>query len=434
MLFLFATMSMHDAVASAVAHSPELRALQAQVDQARAAAIMDDAFRPSASISASPGYASGLPTPVLGEVPAIATVEAHKIFYDTSAKAQQLGAEADVDAAQSRLADQRRQVAQSTAEVYARVEADRMRIADAQQRVSAYQTISSRVEALAKEGRARDIDVNRATLQGASAQRALLQAQSRLELDQLRLDRMAGEHVEVGAPSDGAPAGGAPAVGTPADGAPALAGPSPALAGPSPEAGPSPAEAGAPSLQRALANDPQLRSLDKRIATLQDMLGSERRLFKPTVAGQIQYSRLYDRYGRFYNNFKPDDFSAAATITLPVFTSGRRTAALARVNAQLQELTATRDARRTELEMSVREAETDYEQAVAERDLAERSLSVAQEGLRIAEQLSAEGRGEANDVPLAQIALAEAQDDVADATAHFAIARARLMIVRGDPI
>jgi len=416
MLFLFATMSMHDAVASAVAHSPELRALQAQVDQARAAAIMDDAFRPSASISASPGYASGLPTPVLGEVPAIATVEAHKIFYDTSAKAQQLGAEADVDAAQSRLADQRRQVAQSTAEVYARVEADRMRIADAQQRVSAYQTISSRVEALAKEGRARDIDVNRATLQGASAQRALLQAQSRLELDQLRLDRMAGEHVEVGAPSDGAPAGGAPAVG-----APALA-------------GPSPAEAGAPSLQRALANDPQLRSLDKRIATLQDMLGSERRLFKPTVAGQIQYSRLYDRYGRFYNNFKPDDFSAAATITLPVFTSGRRTAALARVNAQLQELTATRDARRTELEMSVREAETDYEQAVAERDLAERSLSVAQEGLRIAEQLSAEGRGEANDVPLAQIALAEAQDDVADATAHFAIARARLMIVRGDPI
>ncbi|HEY6843066.1 MAG TPA: TolC family protein [Thermoanaerobaculia bacterium] len=400
-LLLFATLSMHDAVARAVAHSPELRVLEAQVEQARQSAIINDQFRPSASLATSPGYATGLPTAVLGDVPAIATAEVHKVFYDTTARAQQIGAQAEVDAAQSRVDAQRKQVQQDTAELYARVVADQTLANSARQRVEAYQTIASRVEALAKEGRARDVDVNRATLQIASANRVLLQAQSRLELDQLRLDRLIGEHVEV---RFSPPDGGLKATGPQDD------------------------------LQRAEANDPQLKSLEKRITTLQEMLGSERRLLKPTVAGQIQYSRLYDRYGRFYNNFKPDDFSAAATVTLPVWTSGRRAAAIARVQAQMQELIATRDARRTELELNLRSTELDYDQALAERDLAIRARNVAQEGLRIAQQLASEGRGEVNDVPMAQIALAQTEEDAANATAHVGIAAARLMIVRGDPI
>ncbi|HJT18814.1 MAG TPA: TolC family protein [Thermoanaerobaculia bacterium] len=396
-LLLFATLSMHDAVARAVAHSPELRVLEAQVEQARQSAIINDQFRPSASLSTSPGYATGLPTSVLGEVPAIATAEVHKVFYDTTARAQQIGAEAEVDAAQSRVDAQRREVQQNTAELYARVAADQALVSSARQRVEAHQTMATRVEALAKEGRARDVDVNRAALQIASANRVLLQAQSRLDLDQLRLDRMVGEHVDVSQNENAA-------------------------------------VASQGSLEKAEANDPQLRALEKRIATLQDMLGSERRFLKPTIAGQIQYSRLYDRYGRFYNNFKPDDFSAAATVTLPVWTSGRRTAAIARVQTQLQELIATRDARRTELELSLRSSEMDYDQALAERDLAIRARNVAQEGLRVAQQLATEGRGEVNDVPMAQIALAESEDDLANAAAHVAIARTRLMIVRGDPI
>lgn len=399
-LLLFATLTMRDAVARAVGHSPELRVLQARVDQARASTAMNDVFRPSASLSTTPGYATGIPTAVLGEVPAIATAEVHKIFYDTSAKAQQLDAEAEADAAQSQLDAQRREVARITAEMYARVVVDRSLAASARQRADAYQTMASRVEALAKEGRARDVDVNRATLQVASADRTLLQAQSRLELDQLRLDRMVGEHVDVD----------------------------------NLFVGKGRREAAGEGRERAESNDPQLQSLTKHIATLEGMIASERRLLKPTIAGQIQYSRLFDRYGRYYLNFKPDDLSAAATINLPIWTGGRRAAAIARAQAQLQELVAMRDARRTELELNVAEAENDYRQALAESDLATRARNVAQEGLRIAQSLAEEGRGEVNDVPQAQIALAEADDDLANATAHVAIAESRLKIIRGDPI
>ena len=394
---LFATLSMRDAINRAVAHSPEIRALEAQVAQARANATIANAFRPTASISTTPGYATGLPTAVLGQVPAIATIEAHKIFYDTSVRTDLVGAESDVEAAEARLESRKREVAQNAADLYARAAADVALVADAHRRVDAYQTIAAHVEALRREGRARDIDVNRAALQLAAANRTALQAQSRMELDQLRLQRMVGDtNVEAGFSPPGERDGLNPV--------------------------------------SASVADPQLSALDKQIAALQGVLESERRLFKPTVAGQIQYSRLFDRYGRFFINFKPDDFSAAASISLPIWTSGRRTAAIARVNGQIEELTAMRDARKMEIELAVREAETDLKQAEAERDLAQRTLAVAKEGLRVAEDLAKEGRGEVNDVPLSQIAVADAEDDLANSEAHVAAAQARLLIVRGDSI
>jgi outer membrane protein TolC len=157
-------------------------------------------------------------------------------------------------------------------------------------------------------------------------------------------------------------------------------------------------------------------------------------MFQPTVAAQVQYSRLFDRYGRYYLRFKPDDFIVGATVSLPIFTGGRRAATNVRINAQLQQLTALRDARRTELELSVREAEADLAQAGAESDLAARAHAVAEKNLQVAEELGREGRGGMNDIPMAQIAVADADDDVANAAAHLAIALTKLMIVRGDPI
>jgi len=77
----------------------------------------------------------------------------------------------------------------------------------------------------------------------------------------------------------------------------------------------------------------------------------------------------------------------------------------------------------------MREAEVDLAQAVAEGDLAARTRAIAAESLRVAEELAKEGRGEANDVPLAQIALADAEDEVANANAHKMTAQAKLLIL-----
>jgi hypothetical protein len=123
--------TMEEAISRAIANSPDLRALEAAVDEARANAALGDAFRSSASIAATPGYATGLPTAVLGQVPAIGTVEAHRLFYDPSARAAQIGAASEVDALVARLEMRKREIAQATAELYARVTADPLLVASA---------------------------------------------------------------------------------------------------------------------------------------------------------------------------------------------------------------------------------------------------------------------------------------------------------------
>lgn len=392
------TVSLDDVIARAIAHSSELRVLEAAVAEVRANAALGDAFRSSASVAATPGYATGLPTAVLGQVPAIGTVEAHRLLYDASARADQIEAASEVDAAVARLERRRREVAQSAAELYARLVADAALVASAQRRVSAYETIFARTNALRGEGRARDLDVDRAALHVSAAKRSALQAQTRLDLDQLRLRRLAGETLNAAATV-------AP------DTTSSL-----------------PKE----SFASAETNDPELRSLASRIEALQRAVILSGRFFHPSVAAQIQYSRLFDRFRRYYLNFKPSDLSVGATVTLPVWTGGHRAAASARLAARLQQVTAEREARRTEIELAVREAEADVMLAVAENELAVREHSVAEESLRVAEELAREGRGEVNDVSLAQIALAAADDGVANARAQLTIARARLFIVRGD--
>ena len=380
---LMLAISLDDAITRAIARSPELRALEASVAEARANASLSNAFRPAASIGTTPGYATGLPTAVLGQVPAIATIEAHRLFYDRSAQAERLAMMSEVDAAMARLESRKRDIAMNVAELYARVAADAKLIASAERRVTAYDTIASRTDALRREGRARDIDVDRAALQLAGAKRTALLAKNRLELDQLRLNQIVGENVEPGDPSL--------------------------------------------SSQLRMTDDPELKSFDTRIEALQRAVSLEERFFQPTIAAQIQYSRLFDRFRRYYLNFRPDDLSLGATITIPLSTN--RAAASARRNAQLQQLIALRDARRMEMDLTRREAETDVAQAGAESEMASRAVAIAQEGLRLAQDLAREGRGEANDVPQAQIALSEAEDELANATAHLATAKARMLFL-----
>jgi outer membrane protein TolC len=394
-----AALTLDDAVALALAHSPELRALEASMAEAAADAELANAFHPAASVSTTPGYATGLPIAVLGSVPAIGTIEAHRLIYDPAARANGLAASAQIDAARTQIEAHRRETAQSAAELYARYAADQALLDAARQRVSAYETMLAHTEALRKEGRVRDIDVDRAALQVSTERRRVSQAESRLNLDGLRLRRL------IGWP----------------DGPLNLA---PDTLSAEPPKG--------DGLTVAQTDDPQLHHLTTQIEQLQRASALQTGFFQPTIAMQVQYSRLFDRFGRFYLNFRPDDLSVGLTIDVPLWNEGRRASTRAKFTAEIQQLTAQREGRRTEIEIGVREAESEVAEAMAENDLAGRSLALAQESLRLAKATAQEGRGEVNDVPLAEVALADAEEGSANARAHLVSAHSRLLIVRGE--
>ncbi len=396
------TLSLREVVDRAVASSPELRGMRAAVAEAAANTLLaQQAFHPSASISTTPGYATGLPVAVLGSVPAIGTVEAHQLIYDASTTANVLAAHAEVEAASAELDARTRETARSASELYAHYASGQALLDATRRRVTAYETILARLDAMRQEGRVRDLDVDRAALQVSTVHRAMLQAETALQLDELRLRRMidwpAGQPLNV-----------------------------------QPEQIPANPSIPGDSLTVAQKNDPALRSLTLRVEQLQRATALQRNLFRPTIAAQMQYSRLFDRYGRFYLNFKPDDFSVGATIDLPLWTGGQRAATVSKLTAQLERASAQLQQRKDAIEISVREAEAGLKDAISESELAGRMHELASETLRVSQAMAKEGRGEANDVTLAEATVAEADEEVATGDMHLRAARARLAVLRGE--
>ena len=397
-----APLTEQDAVNRAIAASPQLRDMRAAVAEAAANQILaEQAFRPTASFSTTPGYASGLPVAVLGQVPAIGTIEAHQVFYDLSSKADVFASRAQVDAAKAELDARTRETARSVSEMIARYAADQALVDAAQRQAAAESVLVEHLQALLKEGRVRALDAARTALQLTTAQRGVELARTTRDLDELRLRR---------------------AIGWPAEQPLAVR----------PEPVPTTAAIASDDLELAEKNDPVLQSLRARLVQLDRATALERNPFRPTVAAQVQYSRLFARYGQFYLNFKPDDFSVAATINLPLFTGGRRAAVVSRLAAQRERVAAQLQQRKNELEIGVRQAEGGLKDAIAESELAGRSHELALESLRVGEATAKEGRGEANDVAIAQAALAEADRQVAQAEMQVRIARAQLAVLRGE--
>src|ERR1700759_4526878 len=144
-------LTLPEAIARAIAHSPELAGLEAAVTGAHANAILSDGFRPGASISTTPGYSTGVPIAVLGRVPAIGTVEAHRLIYDVSARADRIGAESEVGAAKARVEEERRTLVKPTVDLSSRYAADRAQVDAAHRRVAAFTTIREHTGALRSE-------------------------------------------------------------------------------------------------------------------------------------------------------------------------------------------------------------------------------------------------------------------------------------------
>jgi outer membrane protein TolC len=147
-----------------------------------------------------------------------------------------------------------------------------------------------------------------------------------------------------------------------------------------------------------------------------------------------QSSRLvhYSGYDDFYRTFRADNWSVGLWVGLPLWTGSRASDAAARVQANREGTLARRRARESELELSVRRAETALVRATARASLARRAEGVAQAELRVARTLLAEGRARAAEVESREVAVADAHDDVVRAEEELLAARAQRLSLRGE--
>ena len=392
------------AVALAVENAPEVAIARAEA--AAASSAVTEASSPrrlQAYLLTTPGYSTGIPLSVAGEVPAAVGARVRMTLYNPFGRGDELAASADSAAAEGTLAAARVDAARRAAAACARLSADEARVSAASRGLEAREAIASRVRALGREGRATDVDVERAALEAARARQRLFAAESDRDLDRYELARLAG-----------LPAGAIPAV---------VDDPSDAI--PDPEAGDTAA--------RAVVRDPRLRALFEES---QDLSRSARLLaqtFKPSVDAEARYAFVPRGFGydKYYLNFQENVASIGVSVVLPVLTGGRETAQAARARARVEQVEAERRLREDELAREAHEADARLERSRLEAGLARRAVALGDAGLTQARALAREGRGDADAVERGLLELSDAEEKLAVARREESEARLAVHVLRG---
>ena len=393
------------AVELAVEHAPEVAVSRAEADEALSSARLSRAgMKPFASISTTPGYSSGLPVQVAGQVPSIFGFEVRQTLYDPSRRALVYDAEAAAAEARGTYAKASAAAARAATLSYARVWTGQKKVENARRRVEAREAVFRRASALRREGRRTDLEVESAGLQVARAKQKLLDAQAELDLDRLELSRL---------------------IDWPAGRALVLS--------EDPREAFRDAAAG-DHLAQARSSDPELKAMSDRLAALDRSATLAEKTFRPIVEAEAQYLRLasYNNFDQYFVKFKENNFTVGVSVILPLWTSGRFTEQRVTARSRLSRVEAERRLREKDLELTVRRAEADLVRAGAEASLSGRASAVAREELRVARALAEEGRGEPDAVELREIALGEAEDEEASAVQGLLAARVKLLELTGE--
>jgi outer membrane protein TolC len=398
-------LTLRQAAQLALARAPEAASARAEAAEADADARAAAAnFAPRAFATTTPGYSSGLPVAVAGRVPSVFGVEVHQTLYDPARRAETLAARVRAEAFEAASSRSGSATARALVLSYGRNWSDRGQVENARRELEAREAIFRRVAALAREGRRTDLETERAGLEVARAKQALANREAESDLDRLELawltDSPRGASLQ------------------------AAEDPLAAL----PEPGPG------DHLAAARIADPELAALDRQITSLESAARFQKRAWLPTVEAEGQYMRLsnYNNFDQYFVKFKSNDWAVGVSIVVPLWTGGRLRHGETAADARVEKVRADRRARERDLELAVRRAEVDLTRARADSQLSSRALAAAREGLRVAQALAAEGRGEADGVDLGEIAVAKAEDEEVEAGRGLLAARAKLLEVRGE--
>jgi outer membrane protein TolC len=400
-----AALTLRRALEMALTRAPEVAVARADADIASASErIAWSRWGPEAYASTNPGYTTGLPVMVAGQVPSLFAFSVRQSIYDPALRAGSLGARAEAEERRSALERVSAETARAAALAFGRVAADGALVASARRSLEAQEAIARRVSSLAGEGRVTAVEADAAALDVARAKEKLLDRTFSRDLDELELKRLldwpAGQSLAIAEE---------PAAGLPAP----------------PPSG---------NLEAARAGDPEIRALGREIDALSLAAQARSRLFQPSVLAEAQYLRLasYNHFDDYFRRFKENDFSIAVSITVPVWAGGRTREMAAEARARVARTEAALRVRTRDLELSVRRAEADLARADAAGGVARSAEALARERARIAGALAAEGRGEPNGAELADIALARTQEELANAAQGILAARVALLALRGE--
>ncbi len=285
-----AQLSFTSAVDLALRNSSRVKAAEADAHKALATLQEShDVYIPAVMIGSGLGYTYGFP---VGQ-PTVYNASLQSLVFDYSQRNYIRASRLGLEAANTSLRDVRQQVAEDAASTYLAVDSGLMKMSALKEEEQFAGQVTTIVSDRLAAGQDPAIELTRAQLNAAQIRLHRIQVEDELRTQQDHLARITGmsslllqtDHSSI------------------------------------PEVthdGSVPDEAVLPlSVQSAYANAD---------SHLQQAFGDERKMYRPTVALGLQYSRFarFNNYEDFYRNFQVNNFQAGIQLNLPVFDFTRR--------------------------------------------------------------------------------------------------------------
>ena len=283
-------MSLYSVVDLALRNSQEVK--MADFDVRRAAAGLaeaKDAYLPTLSVGANPGYAFGFP---IGQ-PTLANVQSNALVFSFSQPDYVRSAHAATDAARFQLKDTREKVALEASMDYIELSTDTQELAALREQEDFGKQLMRIEEDRVGAGIDSRVDATQARLAGAQLELREVQLQGHVDVLQERLANLTGLSLNQIA-----------------------ADPASIPQPPTMEALTQPRHAGS-SVQAA---DAAAKS------KMYVAFGDRRTVDRPIFGLGVQYSRFasFDNYSQYYNHFQNDNFGIGVSVTIPLFDESRK--------------------------------------------------------------------------------------------------------------
>ncbi len=395
------TMTLREAVATALTQNPDL--LLARLDQQKArdeVTIVHDPFVPKIFAGSGGAYTYGYPSSIDGAAPSIVQARASMALFNRPQKYLVDQARQNARGAQIDTAKRQEEVVYRVATLFLDVEQETRSLEAAGRRVETLARVVDLTAQRVGEGRELPIESKKANL-------AVLRA--RQQVESLSLDLDAGETTLALALGFGA-----------GDRVRPAAAERPPVSVPDSERA---------TIDQALANSNELKSLQSSIASKELEVKSDRAAWLPKVDLVAQYALFaHYNYVNYFQKFQPNNVELGASIQFPILLGHRSSAEASQAEADIAKLRIEATRTRERLTGDTRSTYNNLKRTESVRDVARAELDLAREELTVALAQMDEGR-----VPLASVEAARATEDekwLAYYDAQHAAEVARLNVLR----
>jgi outer membrane protein TolC len=395
------TMTLRQAVALAVTQNPDV--LLAKLDQQKAReeiTIVHDPFVPKIFAGSGAAYTYGYPSAIDGAAPSIAQARASMSLFNRSQHYLEAQAKESAHGAEFDTARRQEEAVYRVATLFLNIEQMTRSLEAARRRIASLSRVRDLTAQRVTEGRELPLESKKANL-------AVLRAEQQAE--SLALDLESGE-ISL-----------ALAVGLSADDRiqPSAAERPPVTIPDSEQA----------SIEQALANSNELKSLQSNIEGKMLEVKSHRAMWMPKVDLIAQYA-LFGKYNYadYFQKFQTNNAELGASVQFPLLVGHRSSAEAAQAEADIAKFRIEAARTRERVAADTRTAYNNLKRTDAVREVARADLDLAREELTITLAQMDEGR-----VPLASVEAARATEDekwLAYYEAQRAAETARLNILR----